>query len=98
MLATQSLLTAGEGIERSSDDRLRGRIIEQLLCHAKAEVPSEFLAQIDANLAPFIEQGLAQIEGGKLSILPDGLPYARVIAAMFDDFRKISTRQFSSAI
>jgi oxygen-independent coproporphyrinogen-3 oxidase len=47
---------------------------------------------------PFIERGLATLEGGRLTIAQGGLPYARTIAALFDPYRQDSARRFSSAV
>ncbi|MEO1729451.1 MAG: hypothetical protein AAFR64_01790 [Pseudomonadota bacterium] len=45
-----------------------------------------------------MERGLAQLDGLELSITADGLPYARVIASLFDRFRETTKQRFSSAI
>jgi oxygen-independent coproporphyrinogen-3 oxidase len=37
-------------------------------------------------------------DGEELTIAPDGLPYARTIAAQFDPYRRDSQRRFSSAV
>ena len=49
-------------------------------------------------LAPFVARGLAAMDGDALRILPDGRPYARTIAALFDPYRQDSVRRFSSAV
>ena len=59
---------------------------------------SRLLAEVTPRLTPFIDRGLAHIDREWLSVEPDGLPYARTIAALFDPYRTVSARQFSSAV
>ena len=49
-------------------------------------------------LRPFIEAALCRYEGATLVLEPEGLPYARTIAAAFDPYRQESARRFSSAV
>lgn len=91
-------LAAERGIRRTDDDRLRGQVIERLLCAGEARVQSLLSPDICVALEPFIERGLASLAGEHLSIAADGLPYARTIAAIFDPYRKNSPRRFSSAV
>ena len=98
MLATQGLLTGAHGVLRDADDRYRGAVIESLLCQGTARVGAKLLRQVRDDLAPFVGRGLAFVDGEWLQILPEGLPYARSIAALFDAYRSASPRQFSSAV
>lgn len=97
-LSGEGRLTASHGIARAPDDRLRGDVIEALLCHSEAVLPPSLLAEAEAGLAPFIARGLARLSGDRLTILPGGLPYARVMAALFDAYRQTAQHRFSSAI
>lgn len=96
MLASRGQLAAARGIRRTADDRIRARVIEQLLCHGRAAIPPDLMNI--AALQPFTDRGLASIDGGHLNILPDGMPYARTIAALFDHYRHPSSDRFSSAV
>ena len=98
MKAGDGQLAVNRGIRRTAEDRYRGAIIENLLCKGQAQVGGRVLAEVAPRLEPFIARGLAQIDRGTLSIEPDGLPYARTIASLFDTFRAVSPRQFSSAV
>jgi oxygen-independent coproporphyrinogen-3 oxidase len=97
-LSGQGRLSASHGIVRSPQDRLRGGVIEALLCRNEAELSPCLLAEVRDRLVPFRQAGLATLTGNRLTILPDGLPYARVIAALFDSYRQVTQRAFSSAI
>jgi oxygen-independent coproporphyrinogen-3 oxidase len=50
------------------------------------------------RLLPFIDRELAELDHGTLRLLPEALPYARTIAALFDPYRQDSARRFSSAV
>ncbi|MEL6876493.1 MAG: oxygen-independent coproporphyrinogen III oxidase [Pseudomonadota bacterium] len=98
MQAIAGQLTASHGIVRSPEDRLRADVIERLLCAGSVRLSPCLLRQVQDNLAPFIERGLATLNALQLTITPDGLPYARTIAALFDPYRAQTVRQFSAAI
>lgn len=98
MIATQGLLTADRGIERSADDRERGAIVEQLLCQGSARLTPRLADEIAEALRPFIERDLASLREDVLTVTADGLPYARTIAAFLDPYRRTTPRRFSSAI
>ncbi|MEM7700937.1 MAG: radical SAM protein [Pseudomonadota bacterium] len=98
MLTNQGRLTADHGIVRSKEDQLRGRLIEDLLCHSRAKLTPCTLARIRDRLQPFVARGLAVQRGLDLVITEKGLPYARVIASFLDRYREETTKAFSAAI
>ncbi|PLK25232.1 coproporphyrinogen III oxidase [Porphyrobacter sp. TH134] len=97
-LAGEGRLSARHGLVRAPEDQRRGAVIEALLCRHEAVVPDDLIAAAAERLAPFVERSLARLDGNRLTIMPGGLPYARVIAALFDSYRAATARQFSSAI
>lgn len=98
MLLSQDRLTGSHGVLRSPQDQRRGAVIENLLCHGRAELGLDLLQEAIGALAPFRARGLIDIAGSTLEICPEGLPYARTIAALFDPYRQDSVRRFSSAV
>ncbi len=98
MILSQGHLPIAHGIMRSTDDQRRGKIIEQLLCQGSADIPADMLAEVDLRLEPFLDRSLVAMSDITLTILPDGLPYSRTIAALFDQYRLESQRRFSSAV
>lgn len=98
MLLSQDRLSATLGIRRSADDRRRGAVIAALLCQGEARMDADLQAEVAIALNPFVERGLAVRDGDLLRIEPQGLPYARTIAALFDPYRQDSARRFSSAV
>jgi len=97
-LSGEGRLSATHGIVRRPEDQRRGAVIAALLCRGEAVLEADLLAETGDRLAPFIAAGLAAVDGARLTIAPEGLPYARVIAALFDSYRAAAPRRFSSAI
>lgn len=98
MLLSQDRLTGDRGVLRSADDQRRGRIIEQLLCRNRAMVDAALRREVEGPLAAYLAAGLCAFSGDELVIAPEGLPYARSIAARFDAWRPASPHRFSSAV
>jgi oxygen-independent coproporphyrinogen-3 oxidase len=87
------------GIHRTPAQEAQGRIIERLLCGGSIALQPEpgNLTSFDV-LAPFFQRGLASWNGRSLQISDSALPYARVIASCFDEWRAASPVLLSSAI
>jgi oxygen-independent coproporphyrinogen-3 oxidase len=98
MMLSQDRLTANRGIIRTAEDQRRGAVIEALLCRGRARIDADLRAEALPLLQPYLDAGLCATDGEDLVILPEGLPYARSIAARFDPYRKDSLRRFSSAV
>jgi oxygen-independent coproporphyrinogen-3 oxidase len=99
MKSLGGLLTGERGIRRDSEDRRRGQIIEDLLCGRAAMItPLLGDAGLRNALAPFLDRALATLDGGALALTPDGRPYGRVIAALFDRHRGGEGQRFSTAV
>ncbi len=99
MRLSQDRLAGALGVRRSASDREIGLVIEEILCGYPADVGALLgepgLAEaIDA----FEERGLARLSGGVLTLAPEGRPYARSLAALFDPYRQQAVRQFSTAV
>ncbi|MBU7580656.1 MAG: coproporphyrinogen dehydrogenase, partial [Porphyrobacter sp.] len=97
-LSGEGRLSATHGIARSAEDQRRAGLIEALLCRGEAVLPDDLLADVSERLSPFTHAGLAELSGNRLAITAGGLPYARVIASLFDAYRAHAPRRFSSAI
>ncbi|MEG3175787.1 oxygen-independent coproporphyrinogen III oxidase [Sphingomonas sp. RB3P16] len=98
---------ASRGVARSSDDRLRGAVIERLLCDGTvdlAALAAQHGARLDSvaaalpGLADHVARGLVAIEWMRVTILPAGRAYARLIAAQFDRYRSPHAIRFSRAV
>ncbi len=92
-------LPASAGIRRSHDNQIHGAIIEQILANGEADLsPLGDPQSYAAMLASFINRGLVEIVGQKLKLDASARPYARSIAAVFDEFRGQTSGMFSQAV
>ena len=98
MLLSQDRLPASGGLRRSADDQRRGAVIEAILCRGEAKLDPDLSSEVLVRLLPFIDRELAELDHGTLRLMPEALPYARTIAALFDPYRQDSVRRFSSAV
>lgn len=92
-------LAAARGIATPPVERLRGRLIEELLCHGSTDIsdlPDRLLAR--HRLRQFESARLIQWSGWHLNLLADALPYSRSVAAALDPWRASSEVQFSNAV
>jgi oxygen-independent coproporphyrinogen-3 oxidase len=91
-LIKQCRLPIARGYRFAGDDRLRGAIIERLMCDYRVDLgavcqgfsadPAKLLAT--APLEPLIADGLVEREGARLSVARHARPLVRSIAAAFD--------------
>lgn len=98
MIAKQNRSSGSNALMRSAADKLRGEVIEAVLCQSRVSVSPCLYRSTTDGLVPFAARGLARWDGMDLCLSDEGLPYARVIASLFDNYRRETTRRFSSAI
>lgn len=99
MRVANGLLPATRGVALPPLERLRGRLIERLLCQGEARLDAlPDRETILAGLAPFAERGLCTIAGQTVRIEDEGWPYARAMASRLDPWRSVSRTRFSSAV
>ncbi len=86
------------GIEMTEEDRRRGRIIEQLMCHMEVDLKAmdgrgdggpadgwkEDFADALAELAPLEACGAVQRKGSRIKVPPEARLLLRVVCAAFD--------------
>ena len=99
-------LAAVRGRAFSPDDRVRGRIIETLMCDFAA-VPRAIAAERGADesfaaefarLAPLAAQGIVEIAGDRVAVTEAGRPFVRLVAAAFDAYLRQGTQRHSVAV
>ncbi len=101
-------LATEKGIALSDDDRLRGQIIERLMCdmtvdldaiadEAGFNIASDFSDELD-SLQPFEENGSVRIEGHRIQITEKGRPYMRLVASVFDTYLGRAKSRHSVAV
>ncbi|MEL6477503.1 MAG: oxygen-independent coproporphyrinogen III oxidase [Pseudomonadota bacterium] len=89
-------LPAAKGILVSPEDRLRGYVIERLMCFGEADLvaaadrfgaaPDWFLDTVVDSLDTLRADGLIMFEDGVVQVTDIGAPLVRVVASAFDRF------------
>ncbi len=99
-------LAAVRGLALSSEDRVRGRVIETLMCDFAADprsiaaqfgVKEPFVAEIE-SLAPLAAQGIVSTLGGRVVVTEMGRPFVRLVAAAFNSYLAGSAKRHSVAV
>ncbi|OLP56138.1 oxygen-independent coproporphyrinogen III oxidase [Rhizobium rhizosphaerae] len=101
-IAQEGLLAGIRGCRVSEEDRLRGRIIEALMCQFAVDLdliaPQKDFSDELALIRPMVRDGLVTVEGRRLWITETGKPLVRVVATLFDSFRRQTSGRFSLAV
>lgn len=86
----------------SSDDDVRARIIERLMCDLAVDlddVPgNEEFADAFTALAPLAADGLVAIDGRRITVTEAGRPFVRLAASAFDAYLANGTARHSRAV
>jgi oxygen-independent coproporphyrinogen-3 oxidase len=101
-------LATVKGIGISADDRVRGQIIERLMCDMAVDlgtIAQVFGIDIDRNfsevltsLEPLRDNGSLQIDGQHIRITEKGRPFARIVASAFDTYLLNGRARHSPAV
>jgi oxygen-independent coproporphyrinogen-3 oxidase len=104
---TAGRFSTARGIALSIGDRVRGRIIEELMCHLDCDIGElqdqynetreSFEQELEA-LGPFTADGLVRIDGSRVTVEEGGRPYLRLIASTFDAYLPNSHVRHSVAV
>lgn len=98
-------LATVKGIALSPEDRVRGAVIERIMCDLRVDLrafaePSlnlDFTDEISA-LQRFAADGLLAIEGRTLTVTQRGRPFVRLIASVFDAYLAARDGKYSRAV
>jgi len=90
---SEGRLATARGVALDADDRLRGEVIERLMCDLAVDVAAACqrngfaetrLDQALSSLQPMIADGVCALEGRTLRLTELGRPFIRLVAAAFD--------------
>ena len=101
-------LATVKGIALSDDDRVRGRIIEQLMCGMAVDLPAvaewrdadvsdDFADALDM-LKPFAADGSLIIDGQRIEVTEKGRPFVRLVASAFDAYLTRDRARHTAAV
>ena len=104
-------LAIDRGYSMSKEETIIREVINEVMCNGyldfdrialRLNTTSEEIIRITAyeqnKLAPFIEDGLVEINDGKIQISVDGMFVVRNIAMLFDPFLAIQDSKFSKTV
>jgi len=99
-------LATVKGITLSADDRLRGHIIERLMCDMGVDLDAatgeiglaaDFSDELE-SLQPYRDNGSVEIDGHCIRITEKGRPYLRLVASAFDTYLGQAKSRHSVAV
>jgi len=88
-------LPVGKGHAFSSEDRLRGHVIEQLMCLGEVDLPSamaryaateNFFAEELETLSTYERDGIVVLESGVVRVPDEARSLVRIVASVFDAY------------
>jgi len=94
-------LPIARGRPLSEEDRLRGALIERVMCEAALDldaVPPTVMATAAGRLEALLADGLVRRDGARLTVTEAGRPFLRHFAACFDAFLAPSATRHSAAV
>jgi len=103
----EGLLPVARGIALTDDDRLSRAIIERLMCDLEVDLGAmterhnrtlDALAEPLKRLAPLLDDGIAHLDGSRLSVDPQWRIFVRPVCAAFDAYLGNSSAVHSKAV
>jgi oxygen-independent coproporphyrinogen-3 oxidase len=91
----------------SAEDRFRAELIERLMCDLEVDLGEvarrhhralDDLAPAVEDLAPFADDGVITLEGGRLAMTDLGRPFLRSVCAVFDQHLERAAPRHSSVV
>jgi len=91
-----------KGLALTDDDRLRGAIIERLMCDLAVDLAgfggaARFAPEM-AALEDLARRGLVTVDGARIAVTAAGRPYIRLAAAAFDAYLAAGVKRHSVAV
>jgi oxygen-independent coproporphyrinogen-3 oxidase len=100
-------LPVAKGRALTADDRLRGEVIERLMCDGRVDLAAgaarhgmspAVLADADDPLRALADAGAITRQGDRVVVTAAGRPYLRVVAAAFDTYLAAGRARHSIAV
>jgi oxygen-independent coproporphyrinogen-3 oxidase len=106
-LVAEGRLPTVRGIAVDEDDRLRGAVIERIMCDLEVDPakvaadfgkPPGYFAPERAALAGLAADGLIQVSDSRIAVTEAGRPFVRQVAAVFDSYLDRGEARHSRAV
>ncbi|WP_395646941.1 oxygen-independent coproporphyrinogen III oxidase [Terricaulis sp.] len=98
----QGKLATVRGHALSADDRIRRRLIEQIMCDFEGDLAplggAAACADELAALTPMLSDGMVRIEGDKVQLSPEAQPFCRLVGMAFDAYAARGAARHSRAV
>jgi len=96
-------LATARGVRVTAEDRLRGRIIERLMCDLRVDLDTAAGRELDLGdertaLEAFAADGIVEIHGGVVAVTELGRPFVRSVCAVFDPTSGAVAQRYSRAV
>lgn len=100
-------LPIAKGRAFKGQDRLRGEVIEALMCQGKADLhalaqaygaPQKWYAHSAGALADLVREGIIVFDGGRIALTESGQPLVRVVASAFDEYLSNNPMRHAAAV
>ncbi|MGI9363852.1 MAG: oxygen-independent coproporphyrinogen III oxidase [Rhizobiaceae bacterium] len=104
---TAGILPKGKGLQLTDDDKLRGYLIERLMCDFAIDFDTlsghpdhlvEVCVRQARNAAAMDRFGLCTMNGSRFEIAPQAKAFTRIVAAIFDAYYQTEKFQYSKAV
>lgn len=95
---------ATRGLTLSDEDRMRGEIIEMLMCDLTVDADAIAgkwglpLDDVGGKLAPLCAAGLAEAEGHRVTVRPENRLFLRTVAMAFDRYFMPTEKRHAKAV
>jgi oxygen-independent coproporphyrinogen-3 oxidase len=100
-------LATVRGLAITEEDAVRAAIIERLMCDMRVDVAAVcrdhlwdpfYLGPAFEEIEPMVRDGLARVEGHRITVTEAGRPFVRLIAAAFDAYLPHTAARHSRAV
>jgi oxygen-independent coproporphyrinogen-3 oxidase len=99
---TEGRLAVCRGHTLSADDRIRRRLIEQIMCDFEGDLRplggAGACARELENLQPMIADGMVRIAGDVITVSPEAEPFCRLVGMAFDAYAQRNGARHSRAV
>jgi len=99
---SEGKLATARGHELSDDDRIRRRVIEEIMCDFAGDLRALGGARACADalwqLSPMFADGMVSLDGDQIRVEPAAQPFCRLVAAAFDAYAQAGAARHSRAV